>query len=85
MTTENIIDENRPTKSRVGIKNIKFNNSGTNGASHRKGAVARKVRHERNMRARAELYSKFQGRNSGGAADAAEFHSGLKAISLGLT
>lgn len=69
---------------RVGIKNIAFNNSGTNGKSHRKGAAARKIRHDRNMRYRAEVYSRFQGRGNLTAGEAAEFHSALKNISKGL-
>jgi hypothetical protein len=83
MNTHVMPDDSNSNKKRPGIKSRYFTSSGTNGTSHRKGAAARKARHQRNMSLRADLYSKFQGRNSGGKDDAREFHSVIEALSKG--
>jgi uncharacterized protein YggE len=64
-------------KLAVGIKNIKFTQSGTNGESHRRNARTKALNRIKNARARAELYAT---RSSVGAH---EWHSKLNGISSG--
>lgn len=70
--------DEKPEKVKPGIKNANFyGGKRTNGVSHRKNAVAKRIRGIKNREARAMLYAER------GRMGPLDWHARLTAISLG--